>query len=664
MKTKLLLTSFLSCVFYFASSQVPQGFNYQAIARDGSGVPIKNKSIPVRISIVTSLTGGTVIWQEEHLNVTADQDGMISLVVGTGTQTGGSVISFAAINWSAQVLYLKTEVKYPGPGWNDMGTSQIWAVPYTLMAKNVEGPLTKLGIIGNTSNMEEALFEVKNKSGNTVFAVYNEGVRAYVGNGDAKGVKGGFAVGGYDGTKGIHDLMMVNSDSVRIYVDNANTKGVKGGFAVGGYDDTKSITIKKLLTVSDDSVRIYVNSNPAKGVKGGFAVGGYDGSKGTIVPFVNLTPKNYFIGHEAGSNITTGLFNSFLGYQSGKANIDGNYNIFIGYQTGMNTLGPSGAVGGSEGSYNCFVGYQTGYSNIHGANNTFIGYLSGQKNTSDQNTFLGSSSGLNNSTGYSNTFIGTSAGQSNQFGNYNVFLGRSAGTNVSNGNWNTFIGTGAGANIRSGEKNIVIGSGAMGENLFAGSGSGTSNIVIGYEAGYSASNCSNNIFIGNQAGYNETGSNKLYIDNSSTSAPLIYGDFTSGSKKLSVNGNIEYTGTISQVSDNRLKSNIQELTNIIEKILKIRGVSFEWNTKNMPDLVVDKRPQIGVIAQEVEMEFPEIVSTNEKGYKMVDYTKLTPILVEAVKEQQQQIETQRKEIIELKTLVNSLIANQATQVNK
>jgi hypothetical protein len=49
---------------------------------------------------------------------------------------------------------------------------------------------------------------------------------------------------------------------------------------------------------------------------------------------------------------------------------------------------------------------------------------------------------------------------------------------------------------------------------------------------------------------------------------------------------------------------------------------------------------------------------------MVDYTKLTPILVEAVKEQQQQIETQRKEIIELKTLVNSLIANQATQVNK
>ena len=62
----------------------------------------------------------------------------------------------------------------------------------------------------------------------------------------------------------------------------------------------------------------------------------------------------------------------------------------------------------------------------------------------------------------------------------------------------------------------------------------------------------------------------------------------------------------------------------------------------MPDLVVDKRPQIGVIAQEVEMEFPEIVSTNEKGYKMVDYTKLTPILVEAVKEQQQQIDPAKR----------------------
>jgi hypothetical protein len=224
MKTKLLFSVLLSFVFCLLSSQVPQGFNYQAIARNGSGLPITNQAIPARISIVTSLTGGTVIWQEEHSSVTADQYGMISLVVGTGTKTGGSATSFAAIDWSAQTLFLKTEVKYPGPGWTEMGTSQIWAVPYSMVAKSI-APLSKLGITGTTSDMEEALFEVKNKSGQTVFAVYNEGIRAYVGNGDAKGAKGGFSVGGYDATKGsaIYDLLTLSTDSARLYFDSQPT---------------------------------------------------------------------------------------------------------------------------------------------------------------------------------------------------------------------------------------------------------------------------------------------------------------------------------------------------------------------------------------------------------------------------------------------------------
>ncbi|MGD0341345.1 MAG: hypothetical protein ABSA76_06535, partial [Bacteroidales bacterium] len=90
MKTKLLLTVLLSFAFYLLSSQVPQGFNYQAIARNSNGLPITSQTIPVRISIVTALTGGTVIWQEEHSSVTADQYGMISLVVGAGAYTAGT----------------------------------------------------------------------------------------------------------------------------------------------------------------------------------------------------------------------------------------------------------------------------------------------------------------------------------------------------------------------------------------------------------------------------------------------------------------------------------------------------------------------------------------------------------------------------------------------
>ena len=290
MKTKLLFC-FLLFPFSFLLSpciaQVPQGFNYQAIARDGSGTILANQVLPVKIDIQTSLTGGALIYEESLPSVTSNQFGLITLVVGTGTQTGGSAASFSAIDWKAQTLFLKTIIQYPGTTWTTMGTSQIWAVPYSLTAKEVTGPLTKLGITGTTTDMEEALFEVKNQAGNTVFAVYNEGIRAYVGNGSSKGKKGGFAVGGYDATKGttIYDLFVLNTDSARLYFDSKpNLKGARGGFSVGGYDMTKGGTaIQNYLDVSNDSVRIYIDSNPlTKGKKGGFSVGGYDMTKGPV----------------------------------------------------------------------------------------------------------------------------------------------------------------------------------------------------------------------------------------------------------------------------------------------------------------------------------------------------------------------------------------------
>jgi hypothetical protein len=265
MKTKLLLTALLSFSFCLLSSQVPLGFNYQAIARDGSGNILANLALPVIIDLQTSSTGGTLIYEESFPSITSNQFGLISLVVGSGSRTGGTAASFSAIDWKAQTLFLKTTVLYPGTTPNIMGTSQIWSVPYSLAAKEVTGPLTKLGITGTTSDMEEALFEVKNKTGQTVFAVYNEGIRAYVGNGDAKGKKGGFAVGGY--------------------VNNVSKKGSKGGFSVGGYDATKGGRTQDLLMVNNDSVRIYLNQSAGKGARGGFSVGGYDMSKGVDTSF-------------------------------------------------------------------------------------------------------------------------------------------------------------------------------------------------------------------------------------------------------------------------------------------------------------------------------------------------------------------------------------------
>ena len=87
-------------------------------------------------------------------------------------------------------------------------------------------------------------------------------------------------------------------------------------------------------------------------------------------------------------------------------------------------------------------------------------------------------------------------------------------------------------------------------------------------------------------------------------------------------------------SDMRLKKDITPLSGSLDSVLALRGVRFNWNTQDHPEMSLGSEPQIGFIAQEVEQVYPELVTTDANGYKMVDYAKLTPLLVEALKEQQ------------------------------
>ena len=88
-------------------------------------------------------------------------------------------------------------------------------------------------------------------------------------------------------------------------------------------------------------------------------------------------------------------------------------------------------------------------------------------------------------------------------------------------------------------------------------------------------------------------------------------------------------------SDARLKTNVTLLTNALQRVLALRPSNFEWGTDQIPGL--SQTPQIGLIAQEVEQIYPELVSIGPRGYKTLDYARLTPILVAAVQEQQAQI---------------------------
>ncbi len=99
MKAKYFLTVLLSFSFYLLSSQVPEGFNYQAIATY-SGSPVTT-AITVRITIQELETGGVTYWIEDHLGVIPNSQGLFNIVIGKGVMvTGSTAASFADIDWS------------------------------------------------------------------------------------------------------------------------------------------------------------------------------------------------------------------------------------------------------------------------------------------------------------------------------------------------------------------------------------------------------------------------------------------------------------------------------------------------------------------------------------------------------------------------------------
>jgi hypothetical protein len=115
-------------------------------------------------------------------------------------------------------------------------------------------------------------------------------------------------------------------------------------------------------------------------------------------------------------------------------------------------------------------------------------------------------------------------------------------------------------------------------------------------------------------------------------------------EKLQVVGNGLFSGNVTAAcgvlvcSDQRYKKEIQPLQNALSNLMRLQGVTYNWKKAEFPEKGFDDRLQIGVIAQDLEKIYPELVNTDAKGFKTVDYPKFTPILIEAVKTQQAQIQ--------------------------
>ena len=267
---------------------------------------------------------------------------------------------------------------------------------------------------------------------------------------------------------------------------------------------------------------------------------------------------NTFIGKEAGEFATTGINNTAIGTQAGQDNTTGTENVFIGYVSGDNYTG-SGSV---------LIGRRaTATSGLTNARVVAIGY--GASVSGARGVAIGSSSAaaggvsIGTSQALSNEIsIGASAGQGRSASEYghSVFIGYSAGLNSSgsaviiggvNPATNASLGgsIGIGNNVWSNasvSSSVAIGysagRGASGDrNVYIGDDSGRGitggdNVILGDHSSSVARSVSASVFIGKNSGDQETTSNKLYIANSNTTTPLIYGDFNDGYVTINKNG--------------------------------------------------------------------------------------------------------------------------------
>jgi hypothetical protein len=351
---------------------------------------------------------------------------------------------------------------------------------------------------------------------------------------------------------------------------------------------------------------------------------------------------NTFVGLSAG-NFTTSSYggNTAIGYEALYADTTGGGNTASGYQAlYSNTLGGGNTASGyyalysnTTGVYNIASGFNALYSNTTGSYNVASGYQALVSNTTGSDNVA---SGLNalaeNSTGSNNTAIGDTALTYNCHvvstgctANYNTALGYQAG-----GNWPAYVN-------ETGSNNTFIGA-----NSGPGSTALTNATAIGANAPVSESNA---LVLGSING----------VNGAAASVDVGIGTATPG-QALDVVGNIRASGCVyynggsvgTCASDRRLKTNIQAFPPVLERLVRLQPVQFDWRRSNPPEYRFGPGRNSGLIAQEVEKVFPEMVSIDAEGFKQVNYSELPYLMLQAIRELKAENDTLRAQVEELR----------------
>lgn len=235
---------------------------------------------------------------------------------------------------------------------------------------------------------------------------------------------------------------------------------------------------------------------------------------------------------------------------------------------------------------------------------------------------------------------------------------------------------GQGVEIRGGATQGYLGRGGDGARIFGGSGfnaaGSTGGVGLRVEGGAGVPDGAFGMVVVGGDG-DELGGPGLFVKGGSGDAfggDGLWAEGTIGTSgrapairatgNVNVTGNLCATGTIGACSDERFKTNVEPLCDALATVLALRGVSYDWKTDEFPEREFADERQLGLLAQEVLDVVPEIVSIDSDGYYAVDYGKLTPVLVEAVRELTQRDQDRERELEELHRRLEALEGRFAT----
>lgn len=339
----------------------------------------------------------------------------------------------------------------------------------------------------------------------------------------------------------------------------------------------------------------------------------------------------------------------------------------------INTVYGEGAGQNNTGLQVSFYGFRAGHINA-GNNNNFFGLIAGQQNTTGSyNSFFGSGSGGGNTTGSYNAFFGESTGGGN--GNNNSIFGAIAGQNPAIGSGNTLIG------FKVNSANSLTNATAIGAFSFV---SQNNSLVLGSISGINSATANTNVGIGTTApqqnlhvqgneilstgiyaGFkfrnrNSTSSNDDWVWYSDGNVARFWrsgvGDLLTvktnglvtinalgigGFIQLCRNGLSEISNCSSSI---RYKSNVNSFTSGLDLIKRLRPVSFNWTQNNQFDF--------GLVAEDVAEVEPLLATYNSKGeVEGVKYDRVGVVLINAVNQQQSQIELLQKQFKEQREII-------------